>query len=142
MDPLFHLAEAAVVELSWTVIIGTVVTSIFGSGGVLKLVWGYWTKREEEKRAAWKEVVDDKDKLIAEKDDRITELSKDLSRKSDAHAQKIEELMTLVVDKVESWSGKLEAVLDRSLTVQAGFATEVREFTEAMKQHRLGGGNA
>ena len=130
------LAEGAALELSWGAIVGTVATAIFGGGGGLKLVWGYWTKREDEKRKAWKLVVDDKDDLIRGKDERIEELSKDLSRKSDQHAEKIEELMTLVVDKVEAWSGKLESVLDRSLKVQAEFTAEVREFTEALRELR------
>ncbi len=149
MDPLLLLAEGAAVELSWAGIAMTVATGLFGSGGVLRLIWNYWTKREEEKRKAWKAVVDGKDKLIKEKDGalitlrdskdlRITELSKDLSKKSDAHAAKIEELMTLVVTKVEAWSGKLETVLDRSLTVQAAFTAEVREFTEALRELRVG----
>lgn len=141
MDHLPLLLAEGAVELSWGAIAGIVAAASTGAGAVLKAVWSYWTKREEDKRKAWKAVVDDKDDLIEKKDERIEELSKELSRKSDQHAEKIEELMTLVVDKVESWSGKLEQVLDRSLTVQATFAAEVREFTEAMRQYRPRGGD-
>ncbi len=147
------LAEeaTAALELGWGSIIGIIATGLFGSGGILRGIWAYWTKREKDKREAWKAVVDAKDELIADKDAdliklrdakdlRITELSKDLSKKSDQHAAKIEELMTLVVTKVEAWSGKLETVLDRSLSVQAAFTAEVREFTEALREYRTGGG--
>lgn len=138
MDLPLLLAEAAALELSWAAVIGTILTALFGSGGGIKLLWAYWANREKEKREAWTKVVDDKDLLIDQKDQRIEDLSKELSRKSDQHAEKIQELMTLVVAKVEAWSEKLETVLDRSLKVQAGFTVEVREFTDTLRKLRMG----
>ena len=121
------LAEAAAVELSWGTIAGIVSAVGAAVGAGLKIVWGYWTKREIEKCKAWKEVVDDKDVIISQKDERIEELSKELSRKSDSHAEKIQELMGMTLDKVEGWSEKQERLLDRALTVQAEFTAEVRK---------------
>ena len=124
---LFHILQLADFELSWgglAAVIGGGLTSI---GAGLKVVWNYWIKREREKSEAWQAVVAGKDALIAAKDTRIEELSKELSRKSDAHAAKIQELMGVTLDKVEGWSGKLEQVIDRSLKVQADFTSEVRK---------------
>ena len=56
-----YLAESAALELSWSAVIMTIVTALFGSGGGIKILWSYWTKREGEKRDAWKAVVDGKD---------------------------------------------------------------------------------
>lgn len=132
--PLF-LAEAS--GLPWTEILGAVATLLGTVGGAVKIVWGYWTKREAEKRAAWQKVVADKDLLIAakdqslanlrkEKDGVITELQKELSRKSDEHAAKIQELMGITIEKVEDLGQKTESLLDRALTTQAEFTAEVR----------------
>lgn len=112
---------------------GTLVGILTGMGGAcggaIKILWSYWTKREAEKREAWKGIVDGKDEIIKQKDDRITELGKNLSKKSDEHAAKIEQLMGLTLEEVSKWSTKLEAILERSHTVQAEFGAEVRSFT-------------
>lgn len=127
LDSLFILADGTGPELSWGSIIGSIATALSGAGVGLKLLWSYWVKREEEKRAAWKGVVDGKDEIIKLKDERIEAFSKALSKKSDEHAAKIQELMGLTLGKVEEWSAKQERLLDRALTVQAEFTAEVRK---------------
>ena len=118
------LLLAIEIDTSWIIGGGTIIGG--GAGGALKLIWSYWTKREGEKRKAWKKIVDDKDLLIKDKDERIEELSKDLSRKSDQHAEKIEQLMNITLDKMEAQQDKNEKLLDRTLSVQAEFTAEVK----------------
>lgn len=117
-------AEAAL-ELSWGAIAGIISAGLGAAGTALRVVWSYFIKREKDKTDAWKQVVSDKDDIIKAKDKRIEELSKELSRKSDRHAETIQELMTLTLSKVEEWSGKQEKLLDRSLNVQAEFKNAV-----------------
>ena len=142
------LADGAVLELNWPAIAGVITTILTGAGAGARVLWGYFTKREEEKRKGWKEVVDAKDALIAqkdaalakaqadaaaalkalrlEKDEQVEALSKKLSTKSDEHAAKIQELMQLALSKVESMGDKNEALLDRALKVMAEFTQELR----------------
>ncbi len=122
--PILLAAENSDATLAW--VVGTIVTALTTGGGG-RLLWGWWSNREREKRAAWQKVVDDKDVIIAAKDVRIQELSKELSKKSDAHAEKIQELMGLALDKVESMGTKVEGLLGRALAVQSDFTAEVRK---------------
>lgn len=107
-------------------IVGSIITALTTGGGA-KLFWSWWVNKDKERRAAWAKVVSDKDAIIAKKDAQIAELSTKLSKKSDQHAEKIEELMGMTLDKVEGWSGKIEGILDRSHAVQADFTAQVRK---------------
>lgn len=140
------LVLGVVIDANW--LIGTILAGLFGSGGGAKLLWSYWVNREKEKREAWQKVVSDKDALIAkkdqalsdlgtkndtdmdalrkEKDAEITRLGKELSKKSDDHAVKVEELMTMALGEVKELGAKIESLLDRALNVQSDFTAEVR----------------
>jgi hypothetical protein len=140
------LPLALVVDINW--LIGTVVTGLGGSGAGVRFLWKYWVNREKEKREAWQKVVADKDVLIAKKDQALADLStkndtdmdnlrkekdaeiirlgKELSKKSDDHAVKVEELMNMALAEVKGVGMKVEGLLDRALNVQAEFTAEVR----------------
>lgn len=149
MIELLQLGDA-VLELNWGAIIGGLSGLLTALGAALKVLWSYWTKREEEKRLAWKKIVDDKDDLIKTKDDSyenlrkekdlaIEALSKTLSKKSDEHAEKIQELMQLTLTKVEEQGEKTEEILSRALNVTSEITGELRSLTA---QFRRAGGDS
>lgn len=81
----------------------------------------------EATRQRYKAILDDKDR-------QIEGLSKELSRKSDVHAQKVEELMNLALAKVETLGGKNEEILDRTLKVLGEITAEVRRLADALSR--------
>ena len=112
------------------------VTGLGAVGGGLKVVWSYWTARTEAERAEnaaenaaktarYKEVLDDKDRLIAAKDAKVEELSKKLSEKSDAHATKIEELMGMTLSRVEGWGDKNGGLVEKQVKGTSELTTQL-----------------
>lgn len=100
---------------------GGIPTVLATIAGGIRLLWGYWTKRQEAERAQVKAVLEAKD---AE----ITRLQKELSKKSDAHAAKVEELMMLAMNKVEEWGEKNRELQKDFTEVAAEFTTLARKF--------------
>ena len=116
----------------WAALVG-IVSSIWG---LLKVAGMYWAKRENGRTTRYKEVIDGKDELLREtieakdgvieaKDEEIKELGKELSRKSAAHAQKVEQLMNLTLVKVEELGEKHLAWGDKAFVVMTKFSTAV-----------------
>lgn len=124
---------------AWIYAAGAFVTGTVGPGAVAFLRWAW--NRELAHQAEIKKAVDD-ERARSEKDEAATrerykaiidglnaraeELSKKLSTKSDEHASKIQELMTLTIQKLEGLGDKNGETLDRALTVMADFTAAVR----------------
>ncbi len=129
--------ELLAVAVSDSAVWGTVGAAIAAIGGAIKIVWMYWTKREAERTKRYTQVLNDKDTLfkvtvdakddlIAEKDEEIKELGKELSRKSDAHSEKVEQLMNLTLTKVEELGEKQLGWGEKAITALTGFEATVK----------------
>lgn len=123
---MFDLLLANNVEVHPGVLAAVVTALLTGIPAGLKLVWSYWTRREQDKTARYKEVLDRKDETVKAKDDRITELQKELSKKSDQHAKKVEELMLLAITKVEEWGERFMTQQDKLNETARAFDAAVR----------------
>lgn len=106
---------------------GGLVAVLTTIGGGLKVIWAYWTKREADRVARYKDIIDGKEKTVSEKDEEITRLGKELSKKSDAHAEKVEQLMNLTLTKVEEMGDKHLAMGEKALGVMADFTATVNK---------------
>lgn len=118
------------VEVSQSDIL-TAAAGIGGGGGlaaVAKFLWNAWEAREkrqaDERLAELRRLQDDRDaerkRLLADAESErnrlladcerlrteVSDLSKKLSAKSDAHAADVRALMDKTVEKVESWRGE------------------------------------
>ena len=122
-------------------------------GGALKLVWNYWTGRLEKVAAdhatelttvrdAHKEDRGEQTSrytaILGKKDDRIEELQKELSKKSDELAAKIEELQGVTMQKMEQMMEKNVDLFERQLEQSAQFTAMVSN----LKAQSTGDGNA
>jgi DNA-binding ferritin-like protein len=93
---------------------------------------------DEHRRAmSYREVLDGKDA-------KIEELSKALSKKSDEFAEKIQELLTLTLEKAEEAGDKNATLVEKMVEKVAAFTDEVRKLSTAiaaLSHHgpRLGG---
>ena len=105
-------------------------------GGGIKQLWAYFQKKDEEKTARYKEILDGKDKMILGLQVQIQEMGKDLSRKSDDHAKKIEELMTLTLNKLQELATKNEAREDAK---DQRLVKVLEEFRDELRAIRMNG---
>lgn len=143
-------------QLAFAVDDGTIwaaIIAVAGSAaGGVKAIWVYWQAREKKQRdelvAANKTAIDAKDQTIGAKNDEITrlrdeviDLSKKLSKKSDDHAAKIQELMSLTLSKVEDLSERhreQQAEFVRmSAEQQAEFTAIAARFTDLARRYGL-----
>lgn len=100
---------------------GGIPTALGSLGVAIRLLWAYWTKQQEEKDKATAAAA-------TAKDAEITRLQKELSKKSDAHAVKVEELMRLAMTKVEEWGEKNREQFRDFTGVAAEFTALVRKY--------------
>jgi molybdopterin converting factor small subunit len=95
--------------------------------GALRAHIGELEKQVEESRRAqsYREVLDAKDQ-------KLEDLSKALSKKSDEFAVKIQELLTLTLEKAEEAGDKNATLVERMVEKVAAFTDEVRKLSAAM----------
>ncbi|KKK53609.1 hypothetical protein LCGC14_3093070 [marine sediment metagenome] len=100
---------------------GGIPTLLASAGGGIRLLWGYWTKQQEKKDEATKAQID-------AFQNEITRLQKELSKKSDAHAAKVEELLKLAMGKVEEWGERSRVQHGEFVQIAADFTALAKKF--------------
>lgn len=116
-------------DLTWFV--GICVSAVGVVSGGVKLLWSYWTKRLDDETVRYQA-------MITAKDTAITELQKELSRKSDEHAHSIERLQGLTITKMETFNDKVVGLVERVVEQQA----ETGVILRSLQVDRRGGSDS
>jgi thioredoxin-like negative regulator of GroEL len=118
----------------------TVLAALGTAGAAAKAVWSYWTTKVDTLQQQHRdETVGQRTfytEQIKQQDERITELQKELSRKSDDHAVKIEALQNVTLQQNDRAVEKLTALLERTIVLQV----ETNHTLQAFRDRNAPGG--
>lgn len=117
MDPFTNMIGLAV-EIDQNYLVTAIVAMAGGIAGGIKLVLSWVQKTLEAK-----------DATIKDKDAKIEELSKKVSSKSDEHAEKVEQLMNLTLNKVEEFGSRQAEGERKTLETISEFTQVLRGLT-------------